>query len=294
MKDYIVRAMDKKGRIKMSVAMTTNSVEKARVTHDSSATSTAAIGRSMTAAMLMGNMMKNEKDIMTLRINGGGPIGNIIMVSDNQGNVKGYADNPAADVPSINNSLDVKGVVGTQGHVTVTMDIGLREPYVGQSDIISGEIAEDITYYYATSEQQPAAVSLGVLVEKDLSVKAAGGFIIQLLPGIKDEDIDYIEEALNKIEPISTLIDQGLTPEEIVEKVLCEFDMKILEKTEVDYVCDCSRERVSKVLSNLNVEELRNIIEEDKGAELVCHFCNKKYYFEEEDLKEIILDKENK
>lgn len=289
MKDYLIRGMDESGMIRVFVAKTTNMVEEARQTHNTSPTATAAMGRSLTAAVIMGSMMKNEDDVMTLKIEGNGPIGTILMTAKSDGTVKGYVGNPSADVPSrADGKLDVRGVVGTDGVITTIMDLGLKDPYIGQSTIISGEIAEDIASYYVTSEQVPTAVSLGVLVDRDISVKAAGGYMIQLLPGVSDEDITKIEEALGKVEPVSALIDQGFTPEEIMEKVLPEFKMEILEKKEIEYKCDCSKEKMEKVLKSIGSEEINNIIEEDGQAEMVCHFCNSKHLFTEDDLKKLI------
>lgn len=294
MKDYIIRGIDKSGKIRMFVGNTTNMVEKARLTHGTSATASAAMGRSMTAASIMGLMMKNPTDSLTLQIIGNGPIGNIVMVADSQGNVKGYVHHPEVDLPSKGNGkLDVSGVVGTSGYLSVTMDLGLKEPYVGQSSLVSGEIAEDIAAYYAYSEQQPSAVSLGVLVDKDLSIRAAGGFIIQLLPGVSDEDIGMIEEILQKMEPVSALIDRGLSPEEIMEETLGVFDMEVLEKSDIDFICDCSKEKVINVIKSLNTEEIQSMIDEDGGAEVVCHFCNRKEQLSLADLEQIIVDKKN-
>lgn len=291
MKDYLIRGIDKLGMIRIFIASTTNMVEKARITHGTSPTATAALGRTLTAGVMMGSMMKNEKDILTLKISGDGPGGNILIVAKNNGRIKGYIDHPEADVPSRKNGkLDVAGIVGRNGTITTIMDLGLREPYIGQSNIISGEIAEDLAHFYAYSEQQPSAVSLGVLVDKDISVKAAGGYIIQLLPGISNEDIDKIEETLAKIEPVSTMIDKGLSPEDIMNKVLGEFEMTVLEKMELEYVCDCSREKIEKVIISLGKKEIEDIIEEDGQAEVVCHFCNTKYQFNKEELSKFIVD----
>ncbi len=289
MKDYLIRAIDKKGNIRVFVATTTNMVEKARKTHNTSPTATAALGRTLTAASMMGAMMKNPKDKLTLKINGGGPVGTILVVADNHGTVKGYVDHPYADLPSREDGkLDVGRLVGNQGSITAIIDYGLREPYVGQANLVTGEIAEDLATYYAISEQQPSAVGLGVLIDKDISVKAAGGYIIQLLPNISDEDIDIIENTLSKIEPVSTLIDRGLSPEDIMEKLLGEFEMEVLDKIEVDFKCDCSRERIESILISLGKKELEDMIEEDGQGEVVCHFCNTKHNFSKEELEEIL------
>lgn len=293
MKDYLIRGIDKKGNIRVFVANTTNMVEDARIAHNTSPTATAALGRALTAGVIMGAMMKNEQDKLTLKIAGDGPLGTIMTVSNNQGIIKGYVDNPYADLPTRENDgkLDVGRLVGHNGTITTIMDLGLKDPYIGQSNLISGEIAEDLATYYAISEQQPSAVGLGVLVDKDISVKAAGGYIIQLLPNVPEEDIVKIEEALSKIEPVSTLIDEGLLPEDIMNKLLKGFDMEVLDKVEIKYSCDCSRERLERVLLSIGKDEIRAIIEEDGQAEMVCHFCNTKYNFSEDELEELIVDK---
>lgn len=292
MKDYLIRGMDEAGTIRMFIATTTNMVEEARCTHNTSPTATAAIGRSLTASAMMGVMMKNEGDRLTLKISGDGSIGNIVMVANNSGDVKGYVDYPYADVPSrADGKLDVAGVVGTNGTVTTIMDLGLKDPYVGQSSLVSGEIAEDLASYYLVSEQQPSAVSLGVLVDTDISVRAAGGYIIQLLPGTSEEDIVKIEETLGNIEPVSTLIDQGLSPEDIMGKILPGVNMQILDKVELSYKCDCSRDRIERVLISIGKQEIQAMIEEDGKAEVVCHFCNTKHQFTKEELEKLIVDK---
>ncbi|HLR20927.1 MAG TPA: Hsp33 family molecular chaperone HslO [Tissierellaceae bacterium] len=291
MKDYLIRAIDKKGMIRIFAANTTNTVEAARRAHDTSPTATAALGRSLTAGVMMGSMMKNDNDSLTLKIAGDGPAGKILVVSKNDGKVKGYMDNPKADLPSrANGKLDVGGIVGRNGTITTTMDLGLKDPYVGQANLVSGEIAEDLANLYAVSEQQPSVVSLGVLVDKDISTKAAGGYIIQLLPGVSEGDIDKIEESLKTIEPASVMIDKGFSPEDIIKKLLKNFEIKILDRIELEYKCDCSREVTEKVIKSLGKEEIKTIIEEDGGAEIVCHFCNTKYQFDEENLSKLLID----
>lgn len=289
MKDYIVRGIDKTGNVRVLVATTSNMVEKARLIHNTSPTATAALGRALTAGALMGITMKNEDDRLTLKISGGGPIGNIMVVANNQGLVKGYADFPYADVESKEDGkLDVGSLVGNNGTITVMMDLGLKEPYIGQSKLISGEIAEDLASYYLTSEQQPSAVALGVLVDKDISVRAAGGYIIQILPDVSDEDIFKIENAISSIGAISSLIDKGLSPEDIMNRLLKDFEIKLLDKTELKYTCDCSRERIKKVLKSIGNKEIKSMIDDDGKAEVLCHFCNTKYLFSKEDLEELI------
>lgn len=291
MKDYLIRAIDKLGRIRVFISSTTGMVEEARTIHNTSPTATAALGRSLTAAVLMSTMMKNEEDILTFKIDGNGPGGSILVVSKNNGTVKGEIRHPEVDLPSREDGkLDVGGLVGNEGTMTIIMDLGLKEPYVGSSNLISGEIAEDLAHYYANSEQQASVVSLGVLIDKDITVKAAGGYIIQLLPGSTEEDIVLIEKALEKAKPVSKLIDEGLSPEDILKTILKDFDMTILEKKEVEYKCDCSREKLEKVIKSLGNKEIEAMVEEDQGAEIVCHFCNSKYVFDEADLKKIMID----
>lgn len=291
MKDYLIRGMDKLGRIRVFIATTTGLVEEARRVHDTSPTATAALGRSLTASVLMGTMMKNDEDTLTFKIAGNGPAGNILVVAKNNGNIKGEIINPSMDLPSREDGkLDVGGLVGKEGTITVIVDLGLKEPYVGMSKLVSGEIAEDLAYYYAYSEQQPSVVSLGVLIDKDASVKAAGGYIIQLLPGSTEEDIISIEEILKDIKPVSTLIDEGLSPEEILNSTFKDFEIQILEKKEIQYKCDCSKEKIKNVIKSLGKKEIEDMINEDHGAEVVCHFCNTKYAFNEEELKKIMID----
>lgn len=288
MKDYIVRAIDEKGTMRLLVASSTNMVEDARKTHNTSASATAALGRTLTASSIMGLMMKGDQDTLTLQIKGDGPLGKIVTVANSKGKVKGYVDNPVADLPSRSKGkLDVGGVVGSNGILTVIKDFGLKEPYIGQSKLISGEIAEDITYYFANSEQQPSVVNLGVLVDVDLSVKASGGYILQLLPDVSEEDIDKIEKNIKKSQSMSTMIDRGYTPEKIIEEVFGDFNMEILEKIPIIFECDCSEKRVEKALISLGKKEIDDMIKEDGGAEVVCHFCNKKYNFTEEKLKRL-------
>ncbi|WP_416198171.1 MAG: Hsp33 family molecular chaperone HslO [Sporanaerobacter sp.] len=289
MKDYVIRAIDKKGTIRVFVATTSNLVEKGRQIHNTTPTATAALGRTLTACVMMGLMMKGEKDTVSIQLRGDGPIKTIIAVSNSKGEVKGYVGNPLVDLPlKANGKLDVGRAVGNNGKIVVIKDIGMKEPYIGQSNLVSGEIAEDLTHYFAYSEQQPSAVNLGVLVDRDLSVKASGGYIVQLLPNTSEEDIDRLEEKIKNSESISSLIARGLKPEDILQKIFGDFEMEILERKEVAFKCDCSREKVESTLISLGKEEIKKIIEEDGKAEVVCHFCNKKYDFSEEDLKSLI------
>lgn len=291
MKDYLIRGMDKLGRVRVFVAKTTNLVEEARRIHNTSPTATAALGRTLTAAIMMGTMMKNQEDSMTLKINGGGPVGKLLAVANNYGHVKGDIDFPMADVPSrADGKLDVGGLVGRDGTLTVMMDLGMKEPYVGQSSLVSGEIAEDVANFYMVSEQTASAVSLGVLIDTDISCLAAGGYIIQVLPGILDEEITIIENALANAEPVSAMINKGMTPEEIMDSVLSGFDMEILDKMDLEYHCDCSREKIEKVIISLGKKEIKDIIEEDGQAEVICHFCATKYQFNKDELVKLLVD----
>lgn len=289
MRDYIIRGIDKKGTIRFFIASTTNMVEEARKIHNTSPTATAALGRALTAASMIGVTLKNEQDTLTLKIKGDGPIGSIVCVAHNNGDVKGYVGNSYADVPSRSDGkLDVGRLVGKNGQLAVIKDLGLKEPFIGYSNLVSGEIAEDLVSYFYNSEQQPSAISLGVLVDRDISVRAAGGFMLQLLPDVSDEDIDKIEDILKNVKPISTLIDEGLSPEEILNEVFGEFQVEILSKTFVQYKCNCSLEKIENLLISLGNKELKKIIEEDEKAEVVCHFCNTKYMFSKEDLMKLL------
>ena len=289
MKDYIIRGIDKKGTMRLFVASSTNLVEDMRKIHNTSPTATAALGRALTAAAMMGITMKGEKDSLTFKVKGDGPIGNIVTVANNKGQVKGYVDYPYADMPSRSDGkLDVGGVVGKNGQLAIIRDLGLKEPYIGRSNLVSGEIADDLVYYFYISEQQPSAINLGVLVDKDISVKAAGGYMLQLLPNVEDGDVDRIEKILGKAKPISTLIDDEMTPEEVMEELFGEFEMKVLDRIDIEYKCNCKRDRIEEVLLSLGKKEIDDMIEEDGQAEVVCHFCNQKYKFSKNDLQRLI------
>lgn len=289
MKDYIIRATAAEGYIRAFAAQTTQMVETARKTHNLYPIASAALGRTMTAASMMAIDLKNERDTLSIIIKGGGPIGSIVVVANAKGMVKGYVDNPFVDLPlNSEGKLDVAGAVGTNGKLTVIKDYKLKEPYIGQVDIVTGEIAEDITYYFAVSEQQPSATALGVLVNPDLSIKASGGFIIQPMPGAPDELIEDIEKKLSKTTPVSTQIANGKTPENILEDIIGEYGLKINQYLDVLFKCDCNRKRLESVLISLGKEELEDILKNDGKAELVCHYCNKKYNFNADELKELI------
>ena len=291
MKDYLIRGMDKLGRVRIIVARTTNLVEESRRIHNTSPTATAALGRTLTAGAIMGVMMKNDEDRLTLKIAGDGPVGTMLVVANNMGEIKGAIDYPMADVPSrLDGKLDVGALVGRNGTITTMMDLGMKEPYVGSSSIITGEIAEDLANFYMVSEQKPTAVSLGVLIDTDISCRAAGGYMIQVMPEISDHEITIIENRISEIEPISSMIDKGLTPEEIMENLIGIFDMDVLGKTDLEYKCDCSREKIERVIISLGRKEIEDIIEDDGQAEVICHFCETKYQFEKDELTKLLVD----
>ena len=287
--DKLVRCISSDGTLVIMAADTTQMVETAQEIHKPSAVVTAALGRLLTAASLMGSMLKGKDDSITLRINGGGEAGTVLAVSDSDGNTRGYAANPIVEIPlNSKGKLDVVAAVGKDGSLTVIKDLGLKEPYVGQVPIVSGEIAEDITSYYAISEQIPSVCALGVLVNPDLSVKNAGGFIIQLLPTASDDTIDKVEEDIKDIPPVTAMLSDGLTPEEICKKVLPNFELEVLDESSPEYKCNCSKEKMEKGLIAIGKKELEDIINTDGKADTVCHFCNKKYHFTKEDLQTLL------
>lgn len=285
--DKLVRCISTDGTLVMMAADTTEMVEKAQEIHSPSAVVTAALGRLLTGASLMGSMLKGKDDSLTLRINGGGPAGSVLAVSDSEGNTRGYAANNIVEIPlNSKGKLDVAGAVGTNGSLTVIKDLGLKEPYVGQVPIISGEIAEDITSYYASSEQTPTVCALGVLVNPDLTVKAAGGFIIQLLPTADEETISAVERCIEGIPAVTSMITDGLTPEQICKKVLPEFELEVLDESNPEYKCNCSRERVMKALISVGEKELRDM-QNDEITQVNCQFCGKSYDFTSREIKEL-------
>ena len=294
MGDYILRATAANDSIRAFAATTKDTVQKARELHDTTPVASAALGRLLTAGAMMGVMLKNEDDLVTLQIKGDGPLEGELVTADCKGRVKGYVFNPHVDIPPKSpEKLDVGGAVG-KGFLTVIKDLGLKEPYVGKTELISGEIAEDIAYYYATSEQVASAVALGVLVDKDTSIKEAGGFIIQLMPGVSEEIISKLEFRINTIPYITELLSMGDTPESILNLILGDMDLKIIDKIPTEYFCGCSRERVEKALLAIGEKDLRQLLEEDKKAELSCHFCNKVYNFDENDLKRLLDEAKKK
>ncbi len=286
---YIVRGTVKNGDIRVFAAITTDMVQKARDVHKLTPTASAALGRLLTAGSIMGTMLKGQKDSITLSINGGGPAGNLVVVSNPSGNVKGYIGNPEVDLPlNAKGKLDVSGAVGKDGSLNVVKDMGLKEPYVGQVPIYTGEIGDDVAYYFTTSEQVPSAVAFGVLVDKDTTIKSAGGLIIQMMPGADPMLGEIITFRLQEIPPLSTLIAEGKTAEDILNMLFDDMDLKIHEKLEVNYVCDCSRERVEKALIALGREELTKLRDEEESIELQCHFCDKKYEFTRDDINKLL------
>lgn len=288
MADYVVRATAADGEIRAFAATTRDLVEEARKAHNTSPVATAALGRLMTAGVMMGCDMKGEKDLLTLKIQGDGPIEGLTVTADSKGNVKGYAFNPMVMLPpNAKGKLDVGGALGV-GVLSVIKDIGLKEPYVGQTILVTGEIAEDLTYYYATSEQTPSSVALGVLMNKDNTVRQAGGFIIQLLPGASEAVIGRLEDKLKEISSITTLLDVGNTPEMVLEYILGEFGLEINTKTPVQFNCNCTKGRVEKALISVGKKDIQEMIDDGKSIEVNCHFCGRNYEFTVDDLKEIL------
>ncbi|MGM1416472.1 redox-regulated molecular chaperone HslO [Bacillus cereus group sp. BceL300] len=288
MKDYLVKALAFDGEVRAYSVRTTNTVSEAQRRHDTWRTASAALGRSLTAGTMMGAMLKGEQKL-TIKVEGNGPIGPILVDARANGDVRGYVTNPHVDFEGTEQGkLRVYQAVGTEGFVTVIKDIGMREPFIGQSPIVSGELGEDFTYYFAVSEQTPSSVGVGVLVNGDDSILAAGGFILQIMPGAQDETISFIEDRLQKIPPVSTLIEQGLSPEELLYAVLGEDKVKVLETMDVQFNCTCSRERIESVLISLGKTELEQVREEEEETEVHCHFCNERYKFSKEDITNLI------
>ena len=288
MSDYIVRAMAANQQIRAFAAVTRDVVETARKAHNTSPVATAALGRLLTGGVMMGVMMKGEKDILTLQIKAGGPLNGITVTADSQGRVKGYVGNPDVCIPAnAKGKLDVAGAVGV-GFMNVIKDLGLKEPYMGQVALQTSEIAEDLTYYFATSEQVPSAVGLGVLMNKDNTVRQAGGFIVQVMPFAEDSTIDKLEKNVQNITSVTSLLEEGHTPESLLEKVLDGFDIEISDRVPAEFYCNCSKKRVEKALISIGRKDLNELIQEGKDVELNCHFCNTNYVFSVEELKEIL------
>ena len=289
MADYIVNAITSNGAIRVVAADTTELCNRAQEIHKMSPTAAAALGRTLTAAAIMGSMLKSSEDALTIQINGGGPIGKVVAVADGNANVKGYVSNPLVDLPlNAKGKLDVGGAVGRDGFLSIIRDLGLKDPYVGQVPLVNGEIAEDLTKYYATSEQLPTAVALGVLVDVDYTIKAAGGFILQVLPGAYDEDIDNVEKTVSALASVTEMLSNGKKPEDIVNQLLCDYEIEYFDNVPTAYSCDCSRDRTDRALISLGKEELSKIIEEDGKAEITCHFCDNVYKYTKEELSELL------
>lgn len=287
MKDYIVRATAADAQIRAFACTTREVVETARQAHNTSPVVTAALGRALSAGAMMGSMLKGEKDILTIQIKGDGPMQGLTVTADSLGNVKGYANVPDVVIPAKSNGkLDVSGAVGL-GTLSVIKDMGLKEPYVGQTLLQTSEIAEDLTYYFATSEQVPSSVGLGVLMNRDNTVKQAGGFIVQLMPFASDEVIDRLEQNLSKITSVTAILDEGNTPEQMLEMILEGFSPEMSETIPVAFSCNCNRQKIEKVLISLGKKEIKAMIDDGEEIEVNCHFCNTHYTFSVEELKDL-------
>ena len=287
--DEIVRVISKDAPIKAMAITGTALVERARQIHDAWPVATAALGRLLMAASMMGDMLKEEKGSVTLRVRGGGPLGRLTAVSDSEGNVRGYVQNPAVDVPrKAHAKLDVGAAVGSDGELTVIKDMGMKEPYVGSVQLVGGEIAEDIAAYYVESEQIPTACALGVLIAPDQSVQVAGGYLIQLMPGADEAVISAVERGIAQVGAVTAALDRGDDALELLRQVLSDFELEILETAPVEYRCYCSRERVSRALISMGRDELEKLIAEQHGAELTCQFCDRVYQFTEEELQSLL------
>ncbi len=288
MTDYLIRATAADAQVRAFAVTSRDLVEEARDRHDLSPVVTAALGRLMTGACLMGSMLKGEKDVLTLQISGDGPVGGMTVTADSRGNVKGYANRPQAMMPpNAQGKLDVGGVIGA-GYLHVIKDMGMKDPYASRVALQTGEIADDLTYYFAASEQVPSCVALGILMERNNTVRQAGGFILQLMPFAQEEVIRKLEENVAGLKSVTTLLEEGNTPEQILSLLLGDMGLEITEKTPVRFWCGCSKERVEKVLYSLKKEDLQEMAEEGKDVELHCHFCNTNYVFTADELKKMV------
>lgn len=289
MSDRIVRAISSDGFVKAAAVSSRELTERARQIHQTLPVGTAALGRTLAAASMMGNALKGQGASVTLQIKGGGPLGTVLAVSDTDGNVRGYVTNPAVDIPlRTDGKLDVGGAVGNEGTITVIKDLQMKEPYVGTIDLLGGEIAEDVAAYFVESEQIPTACGLGVLVERDQSVRAAGGYLIQLLPGADEDTIIKVEGGIMAAGNVSTLLDADPDPENLLRTVMSDFDIRILESSPIEYKCYCSHERVERALISLGTAELENILREQGSCQLTCQFCDAVYDFSAEELQKLI------
>ena len=286
-RDYMIRGTAADGQIRCFAITSKDLVEEARQRHNTSPVITAALGRLLTGAAMMGMTMKNDSDLMTLQIQCNGPVKGLTVTTDAFGHVKGYPIVPQVSLPAKpNGKLDVGGALDL-GVLTVIKDIGLKEPYAGQVQLVSGEIAEDLTYYYATSEQTPSSIALGVLMNKNNTVNCAGGYMIQLMPGVEDEIIDKLEATLKEMPSMTEMLSAGETPESILQKILGDFDLEITEKRDVAFSCNCSKKRMERALISLGKKEIGKLIEEKEDVEINCHFCNSHYVFSVEELEKL-------
>lgn len=287
MSDYLLKSIAFDGQIRVFTIDATETVAEAQRRHDTWSAASAALGRTMVGSLMLGSMLKGDEKL-TVKIEGNGPAGHIVVDSNGKGTAKGYIANPKISLPlNEKGKLDVRGAVGTEGTLTVTKDLGMKEPFTGQVPLISGELGEDFTYYMATSEQTPTAIGLSVLVDTDESIKAAGGFMIQVMPGATEETIGKVEKAIQDIPMVSRLMENGETPEEILDRLIGEDNSKVLDKMPISFECDCSKERFSGAIVSLGKKEIDEMIEEDGGAEAVCHFCGNHYHYSVEDLEEL-------
>lgn len=287
MSDYIVRAIAAKGQIRAFAATTKDTVEKARQLHNTSPIATVALGRLLTGGAMMGVTMKSDADILTVQIKGNGPIGAMTVTADPKGNVKGFVGNPEVMLQLKDGKLDIAGAVGI-GVLSVIKDIGLKEPYVGDTILITSEIADDLTYYYATSEQVPSSVGLGVLMTKENTVEQAGGFIIQLMPDATEEVIDKLEKRIKEVKSVTEMLENGMTPEKILEHILGDMELEILDTVQTQFHCNCSKERVSKAVMSIGAKDLKEMVDDNKPIEVNCHFCNSHYTFSPEELEQML------
>lgn len=286
MEDYIVRATAADAQIRAFAAVTTNLAEEARTRHQTSPVAMAALGRLLAGGVMMGSMMKNPTDVLTLQIKCKGPIGGLTVTADASGRVKGYVNHPEVMLPPKNGKLDVGGALGA-GFLNVIRDMGLKEPYSGQTELQTGEIAEDLTYYFAASEQVPSSVGLGVLMNRDNTVRCAGGFIVQVMPFIEETLLRRLEENIAKIRSVTAMLDGGDSPEEMLSQVLLGMDIEITDTLPARFACSCSKERIEKALISIGREDIREMIEDGETIEVKCHFCNTAYYFTVDELKEV-------
>nr|WP_297175606.1 Hsp33 family molecular chaperone HslO [uncultured Agathobaculum sp.] len=292
MSDTLLRAIARDAGIQIFAAVTTGLVERARQIHNTTPVATAALGRTLTATAIMGSQLKVDDGSVTVQVKGNGPLGAIVCVGDADGFVRGYLQNPAVDLPLRADGKLAVGMGVGQGYLMVIKDIGLKDPVTGTVVLVNGEIAEDLTRYFAESEQIPSACALGVLVDTDRTVRCAGGWLVQLMPGVKDADIDRLEDNLAKLQPMTTMLDQGMKPEQIIESVLSGFDVDFLQKDEIGYRCACSREKVERALISMGRTELQQMAQEQLESEVTCQFCDKIYTFTSEQLQALLQEAE--